>query len=68
MHEKKVVRLVFTVYSTLVIIKEMVTRYNCFPELDSIPYPNQTLKTNFSKTPRQKSKVKLYSDRTRLTL
>ena len=32
------------------------------------PYPNQTLKTNFSKNPRQKLKVKLYSDRAKLTL
>ena len=30
--------------------------------------PNQTLKTNFSKTPRQKLKVKLFSDRAKLTL
>ena len=32
------------------------------------PYPNLTLKTNFSKTCRQKLKVKLYCDRARLTL
>ena len=32
------------------------------------PYPNQTLKSNFSKTLRQKFKVNLYSDRARLTL
>ena len=31
-------------------------------------YHNQTLKANFSKTLRQKFKVKLYSDRTRPTL
>ena len=38
--------------------------YSCF----SIPYPNQTLKTNFSKTTRQLLKDKSYSDRARLTL
>ena len=35
---------------------------------NSLPYPNQTLKTNFSKSPGQKLKVKLYSDRARLSL
>ena len=42
--------------------------YSCFPELVTVPYPNQTFKTNFSKTTRQKLKVKLYSDRAWLTL
>ena len=32
------------------------------------PYPNQTLETNFSKSTRQKLKVKVYSNRTRVTL
>ena len=25
-------------------------RYTCFPELVTVPYPDQTMKTNFSKT------------------
>ena len=36
--------------------------------LNLSPYPNQTLEAHFSKTARQKLKVKLYSYRTRLTL
>ena len=33
-----------------------------------VPYPDQTLKTNFSKTPRQKLKVNIYSYRESLAL
>ena len=47
---------------------EMTDEYTCFPELVTVPYPNQNLKTNFSKTTRPKLKVKLYSDRAWLTL
>ena len=39
-----------------------------FPELVSVPYLNQTLKTKFSKTPRQKLKVNMYSYRVSLVL
>ena len=42
--------------------------YNHFPELVSVPYPNQTLENHILKTTRQKLKVKLYSDRARLAL
>ena len=42
--------------------------YRYFAELVSVPYSNQTLKTNFSKTTRQNLKVKLYSKRARLNL
>ena len=43
-------------------------RYSCFPELVSVPYPNQTLKTNFSKNTRQKLKRNIYSYRVSLAL
>ena len=43
-------------------------RYSSFPELVSIPYPNQTLKVDFSKSPRQKLKLNIYSCRASLTL
>ena len=36
--------------------------------LRTVPYPNQTLKTNLLITTRQKLKVNLYSDRPMLTL
>ena len=47
--------------------------YSTFAELvfvpyHTVPYPNQTLKANFSKTTRQKLKAKLYSDRASVTL
>ena len=42
--------------------------YSTFDELVSAPYSNQTSGTNFSKTTRQKLKVKVYSDRARLSL
>ena len=38
------------------------------PELVSVSYPNQTLKTNFSKTPRQKLKLNIHSYRVGLDL
>ena len=37
-------------------------------ELVSVPYPNQTMKIDFSITTRQKLEVKSYSARARLTL
>ena len=42
--------------------------YIFFLEVVSVPYPDQTLKTNFSNTPRQKFKVNAYSYRTNLAL
>ena len=41
-------------------------RNSNFAELVSVPYPNQTLKTNFSKTPLQKLKANIYSCRVSL--
>ena len=35
--------------------------YTCFPELVTVPYPNQHLEQNFSKTTRQKLKFNIYS-------
>ena len=45
-----------------------LANFTFFLELVSIPYPNQTLQTNFSKTTRQKLKVKLDSGRVMLVL
>ena len=41
--------------------KRLFILYSCYPELVSVSYLNQTLKTDFSKNLRQKFKVKLYS-------
>ena len=42
--------------------------YSYFAEFVSVLYPYRTLKTNFSKTPRQKLKVNIYSYRVSLAL
>ena len=42
--------------------------YSTFADIVSVPYPNQTLKTNYSKTPRQKFIVNIYSHRVSLAL
>ena len=42
--------------------------YTCFPELVSVPYSNQILETNFSKTTRQKLKLNIYFYRVSLAL
>ena len=42
-------------------------KYTSFPEL-TVPYPNQTLKTVFSKTIRQKLKLNIFSYRVSLAL
>ena len=46
----------------------MYSSYTCFPELVTVPYPNQILETNFSKTTRQKFKVKVFSHRVSFVL
>ena len=46
----------------------MNSYYSCYPELVFVAYPNQTLKADLSKTPRQKLKANIYSYRARLTL
>ena len=50
-------------HSDLRSIISSLSLYTCFPELVSVPYDNQTMKTNISKTPRQKLKVNTYSYR-----
>ena len=42
--------------------------YTCFPELVSVPNYNQTLKTDFSKTPRHKLKLIIYTYKVNLAL
>ena len=42
--------------------------HSTFTELVSVPYPNCTLETNFSKTTRQKLQLKVYSYRVTLAL
>ena len=42
--------------------------YICFPELVSVPCPNQTLETEISKTPRPKLKLNKHSFRVDLAL
>ena len=52
----------------MIFLMHILRLYTYFPELVSVPYPNQTLENDFSKISQQKSKEKLNSDRARLTL